>query len=777
MELSFDISPEEMPIFLAETDEHIQVLDEGLVRLEKEHDDADLLQAMFRGAHTLKGAAGMIGHKRMVELTHSLEAVLDGVRKGTLTISAPLIDQCLKSLDAIKSLRDEVATGKYSGVEVDELVAGLQPFIQGIGAASASGGVTPTVPPALAPTREREKISPPQRSSARSLLGDMDLPAPDPARGAARPTIPIRADISSNSMTSAARALQVLLALQSLGEIASIQPSQEQIETAAPVSKVTAALITTRPLQDIQKALLDITDVERVVIAGEEFTPKSLAEETASAREEPPRLGDFLLTAGLITSEQLERALAIQKNKPGQLLGQALVQSGAITHAALDDAIAHQFQQMRTALTSAQNGQQDKTRPRVSEKTVRVSVERLDSLMNMVGELITDRNRLYRVRADLEEQLRSYNQAENLVQTVTHIGRITDQLQEEVMRIRMLPVADVFNKYPRMIRDLARQSGKQVDLVVRGEDTELDRSVIEKISDPLIHLLRNSVDHGVETPSERIAHGKSERGSILLAARHENGQIILTVQDDGNGIDTKRVKAGALRKGLITDAEAAAMTEEEAIELIFKPGLSTASKVTDISGRGVGMDIVRANIEQLNGTVLIDTRPGEGTRFQIVLPLTLAIVPTLLVQVGASTFAIPLVTVNETLRIDPKDIRAIKNKPIIMIRNSVLPLMRLSEAFGLESADRNDGYEYVVAVRSGKSMLGLMVDSFLGEQELTVKSLGALTGKTTGISGAAILGDGLVTLIVDVQALFRLAGVHQFGLAGIGRDGNESGAN
>jgi two-component system, chemotaxis family, sensor kinase CheA len=749
MDISFDISPEEMPVFLAETDEHIQVLDEGLVRLEKELEDADLLQALFRAAHTLKGAAGMIGHKRMVEVTHTLEAVLDGVRKATLTVTPPLIDQCLKSLDAIKSLRDEVATGKYSGVEVDGLVTGLQQFIQGM---STPAGSTHT---------------PAAKGAAPAMAGgNTQFPA---ALTDSRPTIQIRADIAPNSISSAARALQVLLALQSLGEIVSIQPTQEEIETSAPVAKVTASIITTRPLQDVRKALLDISEIDRVVVGGEEATPKSVAEEAAAPSDEPPRLGEYLLSAGLITAEQLEKALAIQQNKPGKLVGQALLQTGAISRDVLDDAIAHLFQQMRTALNTAQNAP-EKVRPRMGDKTVRVSVDRLDSLMNMVGELITDRNRLYRVRADLDEQLRSYSQAENLVQTVTHIGRITDQLQEEVMRIRMLPVADVFNKFPRMVRDLARQSGKQIDLVIRGEDTELDRSVIEKISDPLIHLLRNSVDHGVELPEDRRAKGKQERGSILLAARHENGQIILTVQDDGSGIDTRKVKSSALRKGLITETEAANMTEEEAIELIFRPGLSTAKKVSDISGRGVGMDIVRANIEQLNGTVMIDTWPGQGSRFQIVLPLTLAIVPTLLVQVGPCAFAIPLVTVNETLRINTREIRAVKGKPIIMIRNMVLPLMFLSEAFGLESAHHGEDYEYVVAVRSGKTEMGLVVDSFLGEQELTVKSMGVLTGKTLGISGAAILGDGLVTLIVDVQSLFRLAGVHQFGQSAAGFD-------
>jgi len=400
----------------------------------------------------------------------------------------------------------------------------------------------------------------------------------------------------------------------------------------------------------------------------------------------------------------------------------------------------------------------ERAKSRVAEKTVRTSVERLDSLMDLVGELITDRNRLNQIRVDFESRFRSDDQVDNLVQTVVHVGRITDQLQEEVMRIRMLPVSSVFNRFPRLVRDLARKAGKEVELVMRGEDTELDRSVIEEISDPLVHLLRNSIDHGLESPADRAAAGKPARGTALLTARHEENHIILTVEDDGRGIDEQKVKAKALSKGWITEAESASMSHDKAIDLIFRSGLSTATTVTDISGRGVGLDIVRANIERLNGSVVVETWPGKGTRFQIVLPLTLAIVPALLVKVGQATLAVPLVTVMETLRVPVETVRTVTTKPVIQLRGHVLPLVRLSEVLQFAVPPSKRRYEYVVAVRWGKLEVGLMVDTLVGEQELVIKSLGALLADTPGVSGAAILGDGRVALIIDVPSLFNLAG-------------------
>jgi two-component system chemotaxis sensor kinase CheA len=359
----------------------------------------------------------------------------------------------------------------------------------------------------------------------------------------------------------------------------------------------------------------------------------------------------------------------------------------------------------------------------------------------------------------LEAERRGQGEVENLSSTITHVGRITDMLQAEVMSIRMLPVSNVFNKMPRLVRDLSRKAGKQVDLVIRGENTELDRSVIEVISDPLIHLIRNAVDHGIESPKERIAAGKPERGVILLTARHEQGRIIITVEDNGKGIDGEMVKKKAVEKGRLTKAEADAMTNEEAIDLIFVSGLSTAARVSDVSGRGVGMDIVRSNIERLNGNVLVESWTGRGTQFSLVLPLTLAIVPTLLVEVSKIPFAIPLVTVSETLRIKETEIQTINTKPVILLRNTVLPANRLSDIFDLHNSSNghhDDHNAHVVVVKSGKSQMGLIVDTLIGEQEVVVKSLSTMIGEVLGISSAAILGNGQVALIIDVQGLLKL---------------------
>ena len=439
------------------------------------------------------------------------------------------------------------------------------------------------------------------------------------------------------------------------------------------------------------------------------------------------------------------------------LLGQILVQMGVTSQDAIDRAIAKYMQQQKAALVAAQEA--EKAKEKSVDKTVRTSVERLDALMNLVGELITDRNRLNQLRNQLDVTYRGNEKFSMLSDTMVHIGRITDQLQEEVMHIRMLPVANVFNKFPRLVRDLAQKTGKELDLVIRGQDTELDRSVIEEINDPLIHLLRNSVDHGIETPSERIAAGKNPRGTVTLTARHEQGRIILTVEDDGKGINTEKLKASAVAKGLISQVDAASMPDEKAIDLIFLSGISTSKTISDISGRGVGMDIVRTNIERLNGTVVVETHQGIGSVFTISLPLTLAIVPTLLVRVNDITFAIPLVMVVETQHLRGKDIRAVSGKPVTQLRDKVITLIHLSDVFKLDSSEKT-GDCFMVVVRSNKVEIGLIVDSLMGEEEVVVKSLNSIIGETPGISSAAILGDGQVALILDVSGLFKVSGLH-----------------
>jgi two-component system, chemotaxis family, sensor kinase CheA len=859
MELVFDISPDEMPLFMAETEDQLQVLEEGLVRIEHEADDIELIQGLFRAAHTLKGMAGMIGHKRLVSLTHALENGFDGIRKNTYPVSTQFIDICLESIDGLRLLREEVIDRQESEVDVETLVDRVEQYIQSVsGKAPAAENPKPAAQPApepvnapvpvkveapvalpsvTAPVAENaetvyqfsaviaknsvasaarafqlmmalqaggsiESMEPSQDEietskpvfefKARfiptqpldSVKQDIDRISevesftftPELAVGpeTAEPTAPaaeqpvepdsiwVEVDISPKSVASAARAFQIMMVLEAAGKVLEAQPSLAEIDTSKPVAQFRAKFIPVQAIDKTRQELTSISEIDRLVLGDaviELVQPKSSSpvQSGDKANTEPPRLGDYLVESGTITAAQLDAALAKQKEMgPHHLLGQIMVDLGYFDHETLEQTTAKYMQSQRAALQAAQDS--DKSKEKSVDKTVRTSVERLDALMNLVGELITDRNRLNQLRNKLETSYRGNDEISMLSDTVVHIGRITDQLQEEVMHIRMQPVANVFNKFPRMVRDLAQKTGKELDLILRGQETELDRSVIEEINDPLIHLLRNSVDHGIEIPADRRAAGKNPRGTVVLSARHEQGRIVLTVEDDGKGIDIEKLKKSAVSKGFITDTEAAAMTDEKAIDLIFASGVSTAKALSDISGRGVGMDIVRNNIERLNGTIIVETKPGQGSVFSISLPLTLAIVPTLLVKVGDTTFAIPLVMVIETQRLSSSGISIVSGRPVTKLRDQVISLLELADVFHMPKAENAE--KYMVVVRSSKVEIGLVVNSLVGEEEVVVKSLSSLVGETLGISSAAILGDGQVALILDVPGLYKLAGLH-----------------
>ena len=704
MDLKFDIDQDEMPIFMAETDEQLQVLDEGLIRLEQSGDDNELVQALFRAAHTLKGTSGMIGHKRMVTLTHALENALDGVRKQQFIVTTPFVDLCLEAVDALRLLREEVMTKKACSVEVEELASRFS-------GVSLGGNGPATKREAPRPAVKVEAVIEPAPAQAEEGVEINGIPV-----------FSVAVKIAENSIASAARAFQVVLALQSMGNILHMDPSQEEIDTAKPVFVFKAIVQSENDISEIFRSLNIISELDKV-----DVVPSQRYELEAIGQKPTPSM----------MADQQPTTRVQEKSQPG---GTPAVPAEAKTDL--------------TARPAATDPGQPAQKAVQAEKTVRTSVERLDNLMNLVGELITDRNRLYQIRGHFETRFRGDEKIDSLSETIAHIGRITDQLQKEVMSIRMNPVANVFHKFPRMVRDLALKFNKKVDLAIEGEDTELDRSVIEEITDPLIHLIRNSLDHGVEDPAIRRQNGKPETARVLLAARHEQGRIVLTVEDDGAGINVERVKASAVSKGIISEAEAAAMNQEEAINLIFASGLSTAKALSDISGRGVGLDIVRNNIQRLNGMITIETWPGKGTRFQITLPLTLAIVPTLLVRVGPCILAIPLVTVLETLRVKDQDIKTVSGYPVIVLRDRVLPLMNLAEVFKVPPASTGI-YHHIVVVGTGKTQMGLIVDTLLGQEEVVVKSLGALVGEVYGIASAAILGDGQVILILDVQDLSR----------------------
>jgi two-component system, chemotaxis family, sensor kinase CheA len=399
---------------------------------------------------------------------------------------------------------------------------------------------------------------------------------------------------------------------------------------------------------------------------------------------------------------------------------------------------------------------------RAAAKTIRIDVAHLDDLLNLVGELVIDRTRLAQLGSSLVDQFGDHRLLADLLQTALHIGRITDELQDQVMKSRMLPVEAVFNRLPRVVRDLCSKQGKDVEFIVQGKDTELDRSVIEEIGDPLLHLIRNALDHGIETPEKRLSVGKPAVARRRLTARHADSFIMISLEDDGNGIDLDAVKRKAVERGVMSQEYADRASDEEAIDLIFAPGLSTAETVSDLSGRGVGMDVVRANVERINGTVEVQTRKGQGTTFTIRLPLTLAIVQALLVRVAGGIYALPIHAVTETLRIEPHQVYRINSREAIQLRETVLPLVPLRQVFGIALDDEpeevaSDGSRLVVAVHTSTRQVGLIVEGLVGEQEVVIKPLGYLVGGVPGVSGAAILGDGSVALIVDVPALIAQA--------------------
>jgi two-component system, chemotaxis family, sensor kinase CheA len=713
MEIIFDISEEELPIFLAEADEHLQVLDDVLIRLEQEASDSELVQTVFRSAHTIKGMSGMIGHQRMTNLTHALETVLDGVRKNTVPITKQLINLCLDAVDQLRLLRDEVVTSQTCDLNIDQIVMSLKDFSEGAkkeGLPGKSNIITSKKNIDALP----ETMTPPiQKKEIQNEVVDVEVGVPCLQ---SKP-YQVQAKINANSIASAARAFQLMMALQDLGDIQSMNPSQAQIETAASVSDFTAVVVADQPFEKISAALTTISDIDEISIDGIVILSKGLSVSDGSEKDKSEQLQ---------YPEKTEDNLSSQPN------------------------------------SSATNNQQTDRRSvspfgrRASDMTIRANVERLDNLMNLVGELITDRNHLKKIQGSL---VHANGNDDQISETITHLGRITDQLQEEVMHIRMLPISSAFGKFPRMVRDMSQKIGKPIDVIIHGEETEMDRSMIEEINDPLIHLVRNSVDHGIESPEQRRAAGKPERGKITLTARHEQGRIILTVEDDGGGINGEKLRNSAIKKGLISAEEASKLTEEQSIDLMFLAGNSTAEKITDISGRGVGLDIVNTNIQRINGSIHVETQLGHGTQFQIVLPLTLAVVPALLVRVRHATFAIPLVMITETLRLEHNEIKHVYQKPVTMLRQSVLSLMSLSDIFNLPQSDEQHRYLFAVVVQSGKQRVGLIVDSLVGEEDVVVKPLGGFIGDIPGVSSAAILSEGQVALIVDVFGLFKLAGI------------------
>jgi two-component system, chemotaxis family, sensor kinase CheA len=672
--LQFDLSEDDQSLFLAEVDEILQRFEEALVDLERTPNDQDLLQDIFRSAHTIKGNSATIGHTRMAALTHAMETRLDDVRKGVAPVTPALIEALLKAVDVLKLLRDEVETHRRADVDVEAAAQAVE----------RRSGLR--VPP---PLDARKKKGAKSRATASKS-----------SAGTATHRLTI---ILEPSPWAAVRALQVLLALAEVGKIVSSDPPQIEIEREdAQIGDVIVVdLLTVQPESSLHEALNRVPELGAVTV-------------------------DALAAAG----PELDGDASSMVAAPGAAVAT----------------------ETRAAPAAAAAG---------SSKTIRIDVARLDALLNLVGELVIDRTRLVELGNNVATRFGDHPVVADLQQTALHIGRITDELQEQVMKSRMLPIESVFSRLPRVVRDIAAKQNKQVDFVVLGKDTELDRSVIEEIGDPLLHLIRNSVDHGLEPADERIAAGKSPVGTLRLSARHADSYIVITLEDDGRGIPLDLLKRKAVERGSITAEQAERMTDLEAVQLIFNAGMSTAKELTDVSGRGVGMDIVRTNVEKINGSVEVSTQRGKGTVFTIKLPLTLAIIQALLVRVAGGIYALPIHAVTETLRVEPDQIYHVNRREAMQLRGVVLPMVALRRVFGIDTADAPDigpVARLVVAVHSPDGrQVGLIVDGLIGEQEIVIKPLGQLVGDVAGVSGAAILGDGSVALIMDVNALINQA--------------------
>ncbi|HHV61027.1 MAG TPA: chemotaxis protein CheA [Firmicutes bacterium] len=716
MEFDGNLTPEETKVFLDEAEELLDILERDILRLEEESDNEDLLQEIFRAAHTLKGSAATLGHQRLTALTHAVEGIFDKLRSHQIEVVGGLVDLLFSALDLMRALVDEVRTGEEASVDLlGVTLARLRQVVERGGEPGEPDmpGLpgTPAAPDIAAEPGDRVV-----RGSSESTWEQLRQGVKDGYEA-----LRISVELAPDSIMPAVRAYQVILALSEHGKVVESNPSLDEIDEEKVGNHIDILFLTQAPRETLRQAIIAIPDVMRVDIRRLQVSDGDIIPEPVVTR--PATTG--ALESGVDDSKSTGATGIATGIAPGTVTG--------------------------TPGAAGANGGLRMSSSAV--RSVRVDVKLLDELMNLVGELVIDRTRLTQILQGLASRGDNADLTEELNLTASHIGRTTSQLQEEIMKARMLPLDSIFKKFPRMVRDLAQSAGKQVEFIIEGEETELDRSVLQEIGDPLIHLLRNAVDHGIEPPEERVRAGKSPSGTIRLSACHRENQIFITVSDDGAGIDPARVQESAIRKGLISPEVAARMSRDEALELIFLPGLSTARKVSEVSGRGVGMDVVKKNIERVNGSIEIKTEVGKGTTFNIRLPLTLAILRALLVGIGECIYAIPLSSILEIIKLNSSELHMVKGQEVVALRDRVFPLVRLREFFYGNECHGTD--EFIVIVNTGGREVGLTVEALIGEQEVVLKSLGGLIGEVPGIAGATILGDGSVALILDIPGLMR----------------------
>ena len=684
-----------LEIFIDETKEHLQSLNTSILDLEQDPSSMDTVNEIFRAAHSLKGMAGTMGFKRMQALTHDMENVFSEVRNGTFAVTASIIDVLFQCLDALDEYLNNIQASADEGTnENKNLIDALNGFLNSKGGdAPAAKAETQTVGTAGTADSEKDKWK-------ALKLNDSQTHVLQKAKAQGHNVIGLTVYVQESCILKAARAFLVYKTLEELGEIIVSVPSAQDIEDEKFEYEFSLIMVSKESAEKAIAAAKSVSEIQEVV-GGIVELPEVSAEETKAMELE---IAESKVTeSGTGTPAKSEGAKAVDKKKP------------------------------------------------VVNRTVRVDIEKLDVLMNLVSELIIAKNSLVSAATSGGEES-TYNLAVN--EQIEYLEGVTTNLHESVMKVRMVPIETVVNKFPRMIRDLQKKLGKRMELYMSGEDTELDRTVVDEIGDPLMHLLRNSADHGIEADEKlRVQRGKPAVGTIHLNAYQDGNNVVIEVKDDGNGIDVEKVKAKAIERGTITEEQAAVMSDKDIINLLFLPSFSTAKTISDVSGRGVGLDVVRSKIESLSGEVDVKSTLGVGSVWTIRLPLTLAIIQSLMVIVGGEKYAIPLGNIQTLESIQPSEIKYVQQKEVINLRGDVIPIIRLNQVLDCESTRGADEEMTVVIVKKGDRMAGLVIDELTGQQEIVIKSLGKYIGKTKVISGATILGDGEVALIIDPNAL------------------------
>ena len=709
MQLTFDLEPGDEVLFISDSSEQIDQIESGLLQMERGDADPGVVNEVFRAAHTLKGSAGTIKHTRMQGLTHAMEDVFGALRSGTIPELGSLTDPLLATIDVLRDLLEEVTAG-HTLADPSELTADLRARLP-----AATGAAEGAAPAAAAPSASSGAPATPPGGDP--VLERLVHEAP----GGDDPRSIVRIVVDEACEWAGVRLYQAVTEATESGAMLASVPSREEIEAG---------------LGDRHLVLL---------VKGDEATLGHLGERLMMIDD-----------LGIEEVLPLERALAAAK-AASEASAAAGVRGTA--NPVPPDGVEHRTIDLGVEARGIAGEEKERIageRLKSAQQTIKIDVSRLDDLMNLVGELVAQKTRLLRQAGQLHDRLGDDPIAREAEEGAQQFSRIAGQLQDQVTGLRMLPIETVFNRFPRVVRDIAAKEGKEVALIIEGKETELDRSVLEVIGDPLGHLIRNSLTHGIERPEERIAAGKSSEGQLRLNARHSDGMIVITVEDDGHGMDAEVLRQKAIEKGLLTAEQTAQMSEAEALAIIFLPGFSTAAKITDLAGRGVGMDVVRTSIEGIGGRVEIKSTPGKGTRILLSLPLTLAIIGAMLVRSGQRVCCLPLTGVVETLRVEAGAISTIRGLPVINLRDRVVPIAQLDGALGdvarpIEPNDR--GFVNMVVVRSRENELALAVDEFVGQQEIVLKSMSAFTGRLVGISGGTIMADGTVGLVVDIGAV------------------------